>query len=86
MQPLYLARIEDLGRGDLVQIDWAACHHVAPLRPDFLPRLGLVLQAKILDFKSRGRCRGCGAKGRAVVAKCGKTKCKPKAGNDIKGR
>ena len=29
MQPLYLARIEDLGRGDLVQVDCAACHHVA---------------------------------------------------------
>src|ERR1700730_11712402 len=31
MQPLYLARIEDLGRGDLVQINCAACHHVALL-------------------------------------------------------
>ena len=41
MQPLYLARIEDLGRGDLVQVDCAACHHVALLRPDFLLRLGL---------------------------------------------
>jgi hypothetical protein len=25
MQPLYLARIEDLGRGDLVKVDCAAC-------------------------------------------------------------
>jgi hypothetical protein len=36
MQPLYLARIEDLGRGDLVKVDCAACHHVALLTPEFL--------------------------------------------------
>jgi hypothetical protein len=41
MQPLYLARIEDLGRGDLVQVDCATRRHVALLRPDFLLRLGL---------------------------------------------
>jgi len=41
MQPLYLARIEDLGRDDLVQVDCAACHHVALLTPEFLLRLGL---------------------------------------------
>jgi hypothetical protein len=70
MQPLYLARIEDLGRGDLVQIDCAACHHVALLTPDFLLRLGLSPQAKVLDLKERVRCRGCGdaARGRAVVS------------------
>ena len=68
MQPLYLARIEDLGRGDLVQVDCAACHHVALLTPDFLLRLGLSRQAKVLDLKSRVRCPGCGARGRAVVS------------------
>jgi hypothetical protein len=31
MLPLYLAKIEDLGRGDLVKIDCAACQHVALL-------------------------------------------------------
>jgi hypothetical protein len=35
------ARIEDFGRGGLVQVDCAACHHVALLTPDFLLRLGL---------------------------------------------
>jgi hypothetical protein len=68
MQPLYLARIEDLGRGDLVQIDCAACHHVALLRPEFLLRPGLSPQAKVLDLKGRVRCRGCGARGRAAVS------------------
>ena len=34
MVPLYVARIEDLGRGDLVKVDCAACHHVALRTPD----------------------------------------------------
>jgi hypothetical protein len=51
-------RIEDFGRGDLVQVDCAACHHVALLTPDFLLRLGLSPQAKVLDLK-----RGSGAAG-----------------------
>jgi hypothetical protein len=52
------ARIEDFGRGDLIQVDCAACHHVALLTPDFLLRLGLSPQAKVLDLK-----RGSGAAG-----------------------
>jgi hypothetical protein len=68
MQPLYLARIEDLGHGDLVKIDCAACQHVALLTPEFLLRLGLSPQAKVLDLKGRVRCRGCGARGRAVFS------------------
>jgi hypothetical protein len=68
MQPLYLARIEDLGRGDLVQVDCAACHHVALLTPDFLLRLGLNPSGKVLDLQIWVRCRGCGARGRAVVS------------------
>ena len=68
MQPLYLARIEDRGRGDLVKVDCAACQHVALLTPEFLLRLGLSTQAKVLDLKTRVRCRGCGARRRAVVS------------------
>jgi ribosomal protein S27E len=68
MMPLYPARFEDLGRGDLVQVDCPACHHVAPLTPDFLLRLGLGPQTKVLDLKSRVKCRGCGARGRALVS------------------
>jgi ribosomal protein S27E len=29
MVPLYAVRIEDVGRGDFVKVDCAACHHVA---------------------------------------------------------
>ena len=68
MQPLYLARIEDLGRGDLVKVDCAACHHVALLMLDFLIRLGLRPQAKVLDLKWRVRCLGRDSRGRAVVS------------------
>jgi hypothetical protein len=68
MLSLYLARIKDLERGDVVKVDCAACHRVAPLTPDFLLRLWLSPHAKVLDLKSRVRCRGCGARGRAVVS------------------
>jgi hypothetical protein len=66
--PLYAARIEDLGPGDFVKVDCAACHHVALLAPEFLLRLGLSPQTKVLDLKERVRCRRCGKKGRAVVS------------------
>jgi hypothetical protein len=62
MQPLYLARIGDLGRGDLLTVDCTVCHHVALLAPDFLLRLGLRPEAKVLDLKWRVRCRGCRAR------------------------
>ena len=41
MLTLYAARIEDLGQGDFVRIDCAACYHVALLMPEALLRLGL---------------------------------------------
>ena len=68
MQPLYLTRIEDLGRGDLVKVDCAACHHVALMTPAALLKLGLSPAAKVLDLTMRVRCRGCGARGRAAVS------------------
>jgi ribosomal protein S27E len=68
MLPLYAARISDLGPGDFVKVDCAACHHVALLPPEALLRVGLSTSAKVLDLKGRLRCRGCGKKGRAVVS------------------
>jgi len=68
MLPLYLARIGDLRQGEFVKIDCASCDHVAVLTREFLLRLGLSPDAKVLDLKWRFRCRGCGAKGRAVVS------------------
>ena len=66
MLPLYAARIEDLGQGDFVKVDCAACRHVALLSPEFLLRRGLSLQTKVLDLKER--VRGCGKRGRAAVS------------------
>ena len=68
MLPLYAARIEDLGPGEFVKVDCAACHHVALLTPEVLVRFGLSPAAKVLDLRARLRCRGCGKKGRAVVS------------------
>ena len=66
MVPLYAARIEDLGSGDFVKIDCAACSHTALLIPAFLVRRGLEPRQRVLDLKDRVRCRGCGVRGRAV--------------------
>ena len=68
MVPLYAARIEDLGPGDFVKVDCAACSHTALLTPAFLARLGLEPRHRVLDLKDRVRCRGCGVRGRAVVS------------------
>ena len=68
MLPLYAARIENLGQGEFVKVDCAACHHVALLTPEALLRSGLSPGAKVLDIRGRLRCRGCGRKGRAVVS------------------
>jgi hypothetical protein len=35
------SKVEDLGPGDFVKIDCAACHHVALLKPEALVRAGL---------------------------------------------
>jgi hypothetical protein len=68
MLPLYAARIEDLGLGDFLKFDCAACHHVALLTPEALLGAGLRPSAKLLDLKGRLRCVGYGRKGRAVVS------------------
>jgi hypothetical protein len=67
MVPLYAARIEDLGPGDLVKID-CACSHTALLTAESLTRLGRGNREKVLDLKDRVRCRRCGVRGRAVVS------------------
>ena len=51
MQPLYFARIEDLGVV-IVKVDRAACHHVAVLTPEFLLQLGLSPRANALDLNA----------------------------------
>jgi hypothetical protein len=81
MVPLYAARIEDLGPGDIVKVDCAACcrrllrssaelrcSHTALLTPASLARLGLEPRQRVLDLKDRVRLSGvwCSRSGRRV--------------------
>jgi len=81
MVTLYAARSEDLGSGDFVKVDCAACcrrllrssaelrcSHTALLTPASLAQLGLEPTHRVLDLKDRFRCRRCGVRGRAVVS------------------
>src|SRR5260370_3896462 len=68
MVPLYLAQIEDLGPGDFVKIDCAACSYTALISTTFLSRLGLSPRGKVLDIKGRARCQAGGVRGRAGVS------------------
>jgi hypothetical protein len=54
MLPLYAARIQDLGPGDFVKVDCAACHHVALLTPEALLRVGLSPAAKRFSTSKGG--------------------------------
>jgi hypothetical protein len=70
MVPLAAARIEDLGPGDLVWVECAACGHDVLIPPNAVLQ-GLRLappQHSVPDLKSRLRCRECDAKGKAVVS------------------
>jgi hypothetical protein len=69
MVPLFAARIEDLGPGDLVRVECAACgHDVLITRSALLQGLRLQPTDRVLDLESRFRCRECDARGKAVVS------------------
>ena len=68
MVPLYDARLEDLGQGDLVEVE-CVCGHTQ-LIPAFGLLQGMRLPpiTRVLDLEPRLRCRECDAKGRAAVS------------------
>jgi hypothetical protein len=70
MEPLYAARIQDLGHGDFVKVECMACGHVELLAPDKLRIKGLPLApyTPVLDLERWLRCRECEARGTAVVS------------------
>jgi len=69
MVPLYAARIEDLGPGDFVQVRCIACGHDVLIPPaSLLHELWLPPTTPVLDLEPRLRCRGCDARGKAVVS------------------
>src|SRR3954467_11596806 len=65
MVPLYAARVQDLGSGDVAVFKCGACGHTAELPPSALLRgLGLKPTDKVLNLERRLRCRLCYARGR----------------------
>src|SRR5207247_1502752 len=68
MVPLYAARIEDLGPGDLVKIECIACGHTELIPPSsLLQGLRLTPYTPVLDLEPRLRCRECHVRGKALV-------------------
>jgi len=67
--PLYSARIEDLGPGDLVKVECGACGHDM-----LIPAVGLLQgmrvppSMRIVDLEPRLRCRECDTRGKAIIA------------------
>ena len=69
MVPLYAARIEDLGPGDLIRVECAACGHDTLItRSALLQGLRLAPPTLVVDLEPRFRCRECDARGKAVVS------------------
>jgi hypothetical protein len=70
MKALFEARIQDLGPGDFVKVECAACGHAELLAWDQLRSRGITLppHTPVLDLERRLRCRECDARGKAVVS------------------
>jgi len=67
MVSLYAARISDLGPGDFVQVE-CGCGHSELLTAAMLATAGVGPDQKVLDLKTRLKCRECRWRGRAVVS------------------
>jgi len=65
--PLYAARLDDLGPGDLVQLE-CVCGHSDLLTAAMLSTAGVKPSDKVVDLAPRLRCRECDARGKAVVS------------------
>jgi hypothetical protein len=69
MVPLYAARVQDLGPGDVVVVECGACGHTTAIPPIGLVHgLRLAPTERVLDLAPRLRCRECDARGKAVVS------------------
>ena len=60
-------RLEDLGLGDLVQLE-CACGRTAVLTPAMLRTAGVEPVEKVVDLESRFRCGECDARGKTAVS------------------
>ena len=69
MKMLCQARVADLGLGDFVKIECIACGHGELIPASALSQgLRLPPYTPVLDLEPRLRCRGCDARGKAVVS------------------
>jgi len=67
MRPLYDARVEDLGPGDLVKVE-CECGHTELLTAGMLRTAGVAEHHRSAQLQRQMRCRECDAKGRAIVS------------------
>lgn len=67
MVPLYAARLEDLGEGDLVKLE-CTCGHTELLTAAMLRKAKVTLHEKLVDLAPRLRCRECDARGKTLVS------------------
>jgi hypothetical protein len=61
-----MVRIEDLGPGDFVKVECAACGHAMMLTAAMLATAGVGPNALVVDLEPRLRCQEC--KGKALVS------------------
>ena len=67
MRPLYDARLQDLGPGDLVKIT-CACSHTELLTASMLRTAGVREYQTIVDLKWKLRCRECDERGKVAIS------------------
>lgn len=67
MRALYEARLEDLGPGDLVEIE-CICGHSELLTATMLASAGVKPFQTILDLQHKLRCRECDVRGKVVFS------------------
>jgi hypothetical protein len=67
VRPLYDCRVEDLGPSDVLIVE-CGCGHTEHLTPAMLKTAGVKPYSKLLDLKSRLKCKSCRWKGRATVS------------------
>ena len=66
MKPLYAARLEGLGPGDLVHVE-CVCSHSERLTASMLTTAGIKPYEGILGLQHRMRCRECDQRAKVVV-------------------
>jgi len=67
MKPLYAARLEDLGAGDLVLVE-CVCGHTEHLTATMLATAGVKPYERLVDLQAKMGCRECDERGKVLVS------------------